>query len=172
VFWGRLDFGPNIQALEWFCGKVWPIVRARVPDASFTIIGFQPTDTVRALASAPGITLTANLRDLRSSARAHAAAVLPLVSGAGIKNKLLEAAALGLPVVCTPLATGGLRGQPPLLAAAAPDAFAGHLVDLWRTPGRREELGAAMRSWVVTHHTWDATARDAMAALQAGAGGR
>jgi polysaccharide biosynthesis protein PslH len=56
VFWGRLDFGPNIQALEWFCRKIWPLVRARVPDARFTIIGFSPTDAVRRVASGPGLT--------------------------------------------------------------------------------------------------------------------
>lgn len=170
VFWGRLDFGPNAQALDWFCHKVWPIVRAQVPDGRFTIIGFQPTDAVKAMASIPGITLAANLRDLRGAARTHAAAVLPLVSGAGIKNKLLEAAALGLPIVCTPLATGGLRGTPPLLVASAPEEFAARLVELWKDPARRRELSTAVRQWVVTHHTWDATARDAMAPLAAGAG--
>ena len=72
---------------------------------------------MKALATAPGITLEANVRDLRPVARRHAVAVLPLVSGAGIKNKLLEAAAMGLPVVCTPLATLGLRGAPPVVTA-------------------------------------------------------
>ena len=43
VFWGRLDFGPNIQALEWFCHRVWPLVRSRIPDGRFTIIGFNPS---------------------------------------------------------------------------------------------------------------------------------
>src|SRR5579872_701271 len=49
VFWGRLDFGPNIQALEWFCSRVWPRVIAARPDARFTIIGFKPTAPVMAL---------------------------------------------------------------------------------------------------------------------------
>jgi glycosyltransferase involved in cell wall biosynthesis len=49
VFWGRLDFGPNIQALEWFLNRVWPLVRKRVPTARFTIIGFRPSREIRSL---------------------------------------------------------------------------------------------------------------------------
>ena len=49
TFWGRLDFGPNIQALEWFCGQVWPLVRRQAPDARFTVYGFNPTPTVGSL---------------------------------------------------------------------------------------------------------------------------
>lgn len=166
VFWGRLDFGPNAQALDWFCRKVWPLVRQQMPDARFTIIGFQPTDEIRELATAPGVTLAANLRDLRGAARRHAVVVLPLVSGAGIKNKLLEAAALGLPIVCTPLATGGLRGEAPLSVAKTPEEFATALVTLWADPDRRRQAAAAVRAWVVEHHSWLTTAKDAIAALE------
>jgi glycosyltransferase involved in cell wall biosynthesis len=167
VFWGRLDFGPNIQALQWFIKRVWPQVRQRVPDARFTIIGFEPIDAVRKLAGKDGVTLAANLRDLRSEARSHALAVMPFVSGAGIKNKLLEAAALGLPIVCTPAAAEGLRGQPPLLLSSRPDEFAAAIVGVWADDARRRQLGHDVRAWVLQHHTWSATARDAMAALGA-----
>jgi glycosyltransferase involved in cell wall biosynthesis len=165
VFWGRLDFGPNIQALEWFCRRVWPLVRQRVTDARFTIIGFQPTDAVKTLASKDGIVLAANLRDLRGEARSHALAVMPFVSGAGIKNKLLEAAALGLPIVGTAIAGRGLRGDPPFTLAATPAEFADAMVSLWADDERRRRLGAAARTWVLENHTWKQTARDAMAAL-------
>jgi glycosyltransferase involved in cell wall biosynthesis len=166
VFWGRLDFGPNIQALEWFCRRVWPAVRQQVPDARFTIIGFQPTAAVRALTAADGIALEPNLRDLRSAARRHALAVLPFVSGAGIKNKLLEAAALGLPIVCTPAAARGLRGDAPVAAASSPEDLGAAMIGLWRDPARRRQMGVAARRWVLQHHTWNATAHDAMAALE------
>jgi polysaccharide biosynthesis protein PslH len=165
VFWGRLDFGPNIQALEWFCRKVWPRVRQAVPDAKFTVIGFQPTDEVRRLVEAAGVSLHANVRDLRATARRNAVAALPFVSGAGIKNKLLEAAALGLPILCTPMASRGLRGSPPLVTASSPDEFATALVALWADAPRRAQLGTAIREWVVQNHTWTATARTAMSAL-------
>jgi glycosyltransferase involved in cell wall biosynthesis len=165
VFWGRLDFGPNIQALEWFCKRVWPVVRQAVPQARFTIIGFQPTPVVRALAETPGISLEANVRDLRPAARRHAVAVLPLVSGAGIKNKLLEAAAMGLPVVCTPLATLGLRGTPPVVTAANAGEFASALIKVWSDVDGRPGRSRAIREWVMREHSWRAAAETAIAAL-------
>jgi hypothetical protein len=167
VFWGRLDFGPNIQALEWFCAKVWPQVRARVPDARFTVIGFHPTDAVRRMASAPGITLLPDVPDLRSTVRTHSLVVLPFISGGGMKNKLLEAAALGMPIVCTPLATAGLRfgAATPLAVESTPDGIRDRIIDLWTNAERRQALGSAARGWVVEHHTWLSTARQAMATL-------
>jgi len=165
VFWGRLDVGPNVQALEWFCSKVWPRIRQASPSAQFKIVGFQPDTTVRRLATGPGITLEANVRDLRPVVRRQALAVLPIISGAGIKNKLLEAAALGLPVVCTPLATLGLRGTPPVVTASAAPQFAEAVLNMWSDGEARVTRSKAIREWVIASHSWRATAEAAMAAL-------
>jgi glycosyltransferase involved in cell wall biosynthesis len=99
VFWGRLDFGPNIQALEWFCSRVWTRLHSRRPSAEFTIIGFQPGEAVRRLAGRDGVVLRPDVEDLRAAVAPQAVVVLPFVSGGGIKNKLLEAAAMAKPVV-------------------------------------------------------------------------
>ena len=109
VFWGRLDFEPNIQGLEWFVGNVWPAVRARVPDAGLTVIGFNPTSAVEVLCRTPGIELLPNLEDLRAEVARREVVALPFVTGGGIKNKLLEAAAMGKPIVCTPRGAEGLH---------------------------------------------------------------
>jgi len=166
VFWGRLDFGPNIQALEWFCRNVWPSVRRRVPDGRFTIIGFQPTEPVKALAKLDGVTLEADLPDLRPTVRRHEVVALPFVSGAGIKNKLLEAAAMGLPIVCTPKTATGLRGDPPIVRAESPEQFADAVVNLWQDADQRRRLGSTARKWVLQNHTWESVAREAVAGLQ------
>jgi polysaccharide biosynthesis protein PslH len=166
VFWGRLDFGPNIQALEWFCQKVWPKVLQQVPDAKFNVFGFQPTAAVEALTKQPGITLTANLPDIRSAVRSSEAVVLPFISGGGIKNKLLEAAAMGLPIICSQRAFHGLNGKPPLLVAEHPTQWVNALVGLWQNPTKRIEVGQAARDWVQTHHTWAAAAQKACEGLK------
>ena len=166
IFWGRLDFGPNVQALEWFCQRVWPLVRGAAPGAKFTIAGFQPTAEVKALTAGPGISLEANVRDLRPVARRHALAALPLVSGAGIKNKLLEAAAMGLPVVCTPRATLGLQGNPPVVTAEGAPAFAKALLQAWDAGSERAAQSRAIRDWVTREHSWRAAAVAAVAALE------
>lgn len=158
VFWGRLDFGPNIQAVEWFCNRVWPKVRAQVPDAKFNIFGFQPGAEVLAFHGKNGVNITADLPDIRTAVRSNAVVVLPFVSGGGIKNKLLEAAAMGMPTIATPRVVAGLNGQPPIPAYRAPSEWATVLVELWQNYAKRERLGRDIRSWVVEHHTWSACA--------------
>jgi polysaccharide biosynthesis protein PslH len=166
VFWGRLDFGPNVQALEWFCREVWPLVRARVANARFTIIGFQPTGAIRRLASTDGVSLIPDVPDLRSTVHGHALVALPFVSGGGIKNKLLEAAAMGKAIVCTPAAVHGIRtATAPVAMAATPEAFAEAMVRLWTHRGQRLQLGRDARTWALEHHTWTATAREAIGSL-------
>ena len=167
VFWGRLDFEPNIQALEWFCRRIWPAVRRAVPDARFTIIGFKPGPEVYALTGEPGVELMADLPDLRNQVQSRAVVVLPFVSGGGIKNKLLEAAAMGLPIVCTPRTLGGLRAPSAgaVVRATSPDEWVAALSDLWASEERRRRTGTAARSWVTTEHSWRAGVDAALCAL-------
>jgi polysaccharide biosynthesis protein PslH len=174
AFWGRLDFGPNVQALEWFCGRVWPAVRRAAPEARFTVYGFRPTDEVRALTGRDGIEMVPDLPDLRGEVARHPVVVLPFVSGGGIKNKLLEAAAMGKAVVCSPRACGGLRieGELPLRVARSAGDWVRELLELWADPAGRARLGAAARRWVVERHTWEAAARTALAGLTGPDGGR
>lgn len=166
IFWGRLDFGPNIQALQWFCRKVWPRVRRVCGDARFTICGFQPTDAVRSLVQMEqGIALLADVPDIRVPVGEHEVVVLPFVSGGGIKNKLLEAAAMSKAIVCTPRTVAGLSAGSAVVQAKSPRAWQRELTALWKSDQRRRELGAAARSWVAEQHTWDAAATRAAEGL-------
>ena len=164
VFWGRLDFEPNIQGLEWFCRQVWPAIRQAVPDAGLTVIGFKPGPEVRALAAMPGVTLKGALPDLRAEVQRHAVAVLPFVSGGGIKNKLLEAAAMGMPIVCSPRALMGLRQPlPPAIARpSTPAGWVAALTALWSDDEQRRRDGSATREWVMAAHSWRAAAERAV----------
>ena len=147
VFWGRLDFGPNEDALAWFLADVWPGVRAAVPGARFDVFGFNPTDRVRRLAESGGASLHADLPDLRGEVRRRQAVVLPFVSGGGIKNKLLEAAAMGLPVVCTRWALSGTKGRRRWRVARTPREWADALARLWSDAAARADArrgGAAV----------------------------
>lgn len=167
VFWGRLGFGPNLQALRWFVAQVWPLVRRRTPDASFAILGADPPAEVLAWHDQDGVSVTPNPEDLRPDIARRAVVVLPFVSGGGIKNKFLEAAAMGRPIVATARATSGLRSQPPVVVAETPSAFADALASLWADPARGAQLGAEARRWVAAHHTWRAAAEEAVRCLQA-----
>ena len=164
TFWGRLDFGPNKDALAWFLRTIWPAVRAANPRASFHVFGFNPTAEVRELVQLPGVELHPDLPDLRSEVARRQVVVLPFISGGGIKNKLLEAAAMGLPIVCTRKALSGTKGKPAVRVANNPREWAAALGELWSNPTARIELGSAARQWVMANHTWEAAAMTAEAA--------
>lgn len=167
VFWGRLDFEPNIDALQWFVQYVWPKVRSKHPDAVFRIIGANPNPDVLKIGAMPGIDLHADVPDLRSLVREMGVAVMPFHSGGGIKNKILEAAAMAKPVLCTKRALGGLRSAAPFVAQDGAEEWIHSLSLLWSDSARTEHIGRAGREWVMDTHTWDTTARSAMEALQA-----
>ncbi len=167
VFWGRLDFAPNIQALEWFCQRVWPLVRESAPDSRFTIVGFNPGDAVRKLTAIEGVALSANLEDLRTEVSRHQVVVLPFVSGGGIKNKLLEAASLRRAIVCSPRACSGLvgLGADELISVRRPSDWCEAILGLWNDDVRRTTLGIAARKWVMKNHDWEAIAARAVETL-------
>jgi len=167
VFWGRLDFVPNLQALGWFCETVWPALRARFSDATFRIIGFHAGPEARAFAKLPGVSLSPDLADLRSTVCGHGVVVMPFQSGGGIKNKMLEAASMARPIVCTPLACQGLRTAPPVIAAERPDDWIEALTSLWTDAAIRQRLSREARAWAVREHSWQRTAADAVKSLQA-----
>jgi glycosyltransferase involved in cell wall biosynthesis len=168
VFWGRLDFEPNVQALQWFCRSIWPALRRQTPDAQFRILGFQPGPAVHLLAGRDGITLMPDLTDIRAEIARSAVVVLPFRTRGGIKNKLLEAAGMGKAIVCTPQSCGGLRGlgEAPFVIVEEADAWVRKIPALWADAERRRRLGIQARQWVLRHHTWSATARRALAALE------
>ncbi len=168
VFWGRLDFGPNIQAIQWFCNRVWPALRRRASDATFTIFGFNPTEPVQALAGRDGVSLIPDLPDLREEIARHAVVVLPFVSGGGIKNKLLEAASLAKAVVGSSTAFNGLRQTQhvPMVCAEKGSAWVEAILDLWSDETRRHRLGQEAREWVIQNHSWEMAAQQALAGLE------
>lgn len=167
VFWGRLDFAPNVQAVLWFTQHVWPAVRRVRPNATVTLMGFNPEPGVRALHGTHGIEIIADAPDIRPEVCRRAVVVLPFLSGGGIKNKLLEAAALARPIVCSRHAVEGLdmTTEPPIRVAHTPEAWRDQLMALWDDgPGRRQ-IGARTRAWVTTHHAWRGVAQRAAQAL-------
>jgi glycosyltransferase involved in cell wall biosynthesis len=161
VFWGRLDFDPNVDALEWFISRVWPSIVKRTPAARFAVFGFKPLPRVKELAREPGVELHPDLPDLRPEVVRRQVVVLPFVTGAGIKNKLLEAAAMGMPIVCTRVALSGTKGKAPVQVCRSPAEWAESLANLWESRTARQELGASARMWVSEHHTWEAVAQTA-----------
>ena len=167
VFWGRLDFGPNLQAVTWFLRRVWPMVRIAVPDARFTIYGFRPTIEALTWSGHDGVEVVADLPDLRGEIARHQVVVLPFVSGGGIKNKLLEAASMGRAIIGSRHACNGLDPGAAfaLVRANHRNAWVQTLCNLWDDDVKRRDLGARARRWVLGGHTWSSAASVVTAGL-------
>ena len=157
VFVGAMDYLPNIDAVVWFAHEVWPVVRAKYPAAEFRIVGRQPAPEVQQLAAIPGVKLIGQVPDVRPYVASSAVVVVPLRLARGIQNKVLEALAMGQPVIAAPAALAGLRAEPGqhLLSATTPVEWIDRLSELFEDVSRRRELGKAARRFVEENHHWE-----------------
>lgn len=155
VFTGAMDYWANVDAVEWFARQVFPPVRAQVPQARFYIVGARPTETVRRLGQHSGIRVTGAVPDIRPYLAHAVAAVAPLRIARGVQNKVLEAMAMGKPVLGTPQAFDGIRpcaGLEPLIGEA-PEVMARAAVGLL-CGGARDDLGRRGRECVLRDYNW------------------
>lgn len=107
VFTGSMDWEANVDGIRFYIEEVWPLVRARVPDAQLRVVGKNPPPALvqRGL---PGVSFTGFVDDVRDHARDAQAFVIPLRVGGGTRIKAFEAMAMGLPVVSTSIGIEGL----------------------------------------------------------------
>lgn len=160
VFEGSMGFRPNVEGIVAFCDDTLPLIRESVPDVKLTIVGKDPATAVAALAG-PGVEVTGFVDDVRPYVDRSSVFVCPLRRGAGIKNKILQAWAMEMPVVATAVSCGGLalsQGEN-IIVADAPADFAAAVVELLNDPERRVALGRGGRQTVVDHSSWEATSR-------------
>ncbi|WP_428386370.1 glycosyltransferase family 4 protein [Mucisphaera sp.] len=161
VFWGRLDFEPNIDGLRWFAREAWPTLHRRNPNARWRIIGRGNHPSLAPLKTTPGIDWLGAVDDIKPHAHNAAVTILPMRCGGGIKNKLLEALALGRPVVCTPRALTGLptdHRMPPVRLGSTAKQLTQAIEQLWQHPATANRLGNSARTWATRHAGWDRTA--------------
>ena len=132
VFTGVFDYGPNEKAAHWLMSEIWPSVLASRPDATLTLVGARPSGAVRRQAEASGVMVTGEVADVRPYLWGAAVAVAPIFISHGVQNKVLEAAAAGLPSVVTRTVGQGLPSQvlPACRIADTADNFAAAVVEL------------------------------------------
>ncbi|HVW69853.1 MAG TPA: TIGR03087 family PEP-CTERM/XrtA system glycosyltransferase [Steroidobacteraceae bacterium] len=162
VFTGVMDYWPNVDGVEWFVNRIFPRIRAAVPDVRVLIVGNRPTAQVRKLAATAGVTVTGFVEDVRDYVNAAQVCIVPLRIARGIQNKLLEAMAMGKAVISTPQAFEGLRAQAgrDVLVAEDEASFADTAVQLLADEQRRAQLGRNARECVERHYAWAASLRD------------
>jgi glycosyltransferase involved in cell wall biosynthesis len=161
VFTGGLDYLPNTDGARWFLERIFPLVLRGRPDARITFVGKDPPDSLRALARGGQIVFTGRVDDVRPFVRAAQVFVVPLRSGGGTRLKILEALALGLPLVSTRAGAQGLdlRDGEELLLADEPQAFAQAVLSLANDRERAQRLAASGRARVLERYDWSMTTR-------------
>jgi sugar transferase (PEP-CTERM/EpsH1 system associated) len=162
VFTGTMDYPPNIDAVTWFATEVLPVIRRSLPTARFFIVGSSPSEAVKRLAKLDGVFVTGRVPDVRPYVFHGTAAVGPMRIARGIQNKVLEAMAMGKPVIVTSGALEGIDATPGREVILADDAetFANAAVRLYGATGgitpEATALGQAARRLIVEHYDWDA----------------
>src|SRR5579884_3869591 len=157
IFTGSMDYYPNVHAVLFFAQKVWPLIRAQIPTATWHIVGKNPLPEVQRLAELAGITVTGSVPNMHPYLAEAEVAIAPLLIGGGTRLKILEALAMQKAVVSTSLGCEGLSvmSGKHLIVADEPEAFAGEVVALLNNPERRSLLGNAGRALVESEYSWE-----------------
>jgi sugar transferase (PEP-CTERM/EpsH1 system associated) len=157
LFTGQMDYLPNIEAVTRFSEQSLPAIRAAIPEARFAIVGRNPIAAVNRLAGMAGVVVTGAVPDVRPWLAAADVVVAPLGIARGIQNKVLEAMAMGRPVVASPAAFAGIEATAGRdLIVAGPDEEASAVLALLRDPASAAELGSNARLRVEVRYGWDA----------------
>lgn len=160
-FIGRMDYYPNQQAMLKFCDEILPRIQSKRPTTRLTIVGAEPSAEIRNLGTKQGVTVTGTVPDVRDFVRGSALSVAPLSIARGTQNKILESMAMGVPVVSSGIAAGGVDAvaDEHILTATSPDAFAEQVIRLLESSAERDRFSRAARERVLECHDWSSSMR-------------
>jgi sugar transferase (PEP-CTERM/EpsH1 system associated) len=161
AFVGRMDYYPNQECMFDFCANVLPLVRHRRPGVQLFIVGANPSSEVKKLGEIPGVTITGSVPDVRPYLRQSAVMVAPLNIARGTQNKILEAMAMGVPVVTSRAAAKGVDALPGehFVVADTAEEKANAMLRLLEDRGERQRLAVAGQARMLSHHSWSSSMR-------------
>ncbi|MET1754799.1 TIGR03087 family PEP-CTERM/XrtA system glycosyltransferase [Novosphingobium sp. RD2P27] len=162
IFTGQMDYKPNVEGCLRAVEHIMPAVRREFPEATFHIVGRNPTERLKALWKGDGVYVWGRVPDVRPWLAGADLALVPLEIGRGVQNKVLEAMAMALPVVLTPEAATGIGAQDgrDLMLGASDADLAEACMTLLRSPARVRAMGEAARAYVVANGSWEAALCD------------
>ncbi len=155
LFVGNFQHLPNQQALNFFCRRVWPVIRRERPQTRLVIAGAQANPGFAKAYSENGAEFLGHVEDIRGPLERYAVFVCPVLSGSGVRVKLLEAFASGIPAVSTKIGAEGLATSSGefLELADAPEEFARKTLALLADPERA--CAMALRARQEVEKNWD-----------------
>jgi sugar transferase (PEP-CTERM/EpsH1 system associated) len=161
LFTGNMNYPPNIDSVVYLAQRVLPLVREQRPGTSLLISGVDPAAAVRELARTdPNIEVSGWVKDIRTSYASARIFVAPMQIGTGLQNKLLEAMAMRMPCITSPLANNAV-GAPPdeaILIGSEPADYAAHILRLLEDRNERERIADNGFSFVQDRFDWQGAA--------------
>ncbi len=146
LFVGAFARGPNAEGARWFIREVWPSIHGSIPGARLLLAG-AGSDKVLSECPAEGADATGYMADLKLAYDRCAIAIAPLMRGAGLKFKVPQALAYGLPVVTTTIGAEGMPLGCPAIVTDTATKMAGAIIGLLQAPEELRRLGEAGRTW-------------------------
>jgi sugar transferase (PEP-CTERM/EpsH1 system associated) len=156
VFSGAMDYFPNVDAVRYFCKAIFPLISKAMPETQFYIVGRCPTRQVRELGHQPNVIVTGSVPDIRPYLAPASVAVAPLRIARGVQNKILEAMAMGLPVVGTSMAFQSIPATRAdgIRIADDPRGFAQKVLTLLADHELQRQCSLQARHFVRRHYRW------------------
>jgi polysaccharide biosynthesis protein PslH len=156
VLSGKMSYHANVTMALHLVDRIMPFVWAKQPEVKVYIVGKDPSREIKSRADDPRIIVTGTVDDIRPYLQKATASVTPILYGAGIQNKVLEAMACATPVVSTPQAISALSIKPgqEVITAQDPEDFAQAVVCLLNDPSLQGKIGMAGRRYVESNHRW------------------
>jgi sugar transferase (PEP-CTERM/EpsH1 system associated) len=159
LFTGNMDYAPNVDAVVYFANEILPLIHQKFPTTKFVIAGQRPVQKVQELAN-DLIEVTGFVEDIAAVYNTASVVVAPLRFGAGTQNKVLEAMAMGIPVVCSNIGFKGLgiNSGDGAIMQTDPAAFANSVIELLSSEEMRTNVGAKGIQVIQDNFGWDAIA--------------
>lgn len=151
---GSMNWMPNEEGIRWFVDEVWPLVHRRFPKTTLYLAGRMMPDWLKKLEK-PGIEVVGEVDDARAFIHSKAVMVVPLLSGSGIRIKIIEGMALGKAIISTTIGAEGIRytNDLDILIADTPEAYVAAMEKCFSGPGFCRELGNQARKLILEQHS-------------------
>jgi glycosyltransferase involved in cell wall biosynthesis len=168
IFVGTMNWYPNREAIRYFLEEVWPLLLADRPERRLSVIGREPPAEVLAATRDGRVRAPGFVADVRPYLAAAAIYVCPIRDGGGTRLKVLDALAMGKPLVATALAVEGLglTEEVHYLRAETPPDYVRQIRRLETEPALRDRLSASGRRFVEQHFSWDAIGQKLLRAYE------
>jgi len=156
VFTGVMNYFANVDGVVWFTKEILPLIRKEIPEIRFYIVGRNPTKEVLSLALDSSVTVTGYVPDTREYLKMATVVAAPLRIARGIQNKVLEAMAMGIPVVATPQAFEGVEAEPgrDLILGGDVRKIAEGVIGLVKEGSLRKSIGDNARRTIEKNYCW------------------